>query len=44
MNSTTINSSFKCEECDTSFASKQGLEQHEKYVSYRRKVVVGNMY
>ena len=35
MSSTTANSSIKCEECDTSFTSQQGLEQHEKYASYR---------
>ena len=37
MNQTTVNSSLKCEECETSFTSKQGLEQHEQYASYRRK-------
>lgn len=35
---TTSNTpAFKCEGCDTSFTSEQGLEQHEKYASYRRK-------
>jgi len=31
------NVSFKCEECDTSFNSQQGLEQHGKYARYKRK-------
>jgi hypothetical protein len=39
---TTADSSFKCEECDTSFTSQQGLEQHEKYAVYRRKVAADN--
>ncbi|HEY6885438.1 MAG TPA: hypothetical protein VI278_15500 [Nitrososphaeraceae archaeon] len=37
MSWTSVNAPFKCEECDTSFTSQQGLEQHEKYASYRRK-------
>jgi hypothetical protein len=27
MSSTSPNASFKCEECDTSFTSEQGLER-----------------
>ena len=34
--------SFKCEECYASFTSQQGLDQHEKYAIYRRKVAAGN--
>jgi len=37
MSWTSANTYFKCEECDTSFISQLGLEQHERYASYRRK-------
>ena len=37
MEQISTNSSFKCEECDTSFSSQQGFEEHGKYATYRRK-------
>ena len=36
------NSSIKCEECDTSFTSKQGPEQHENMPLIEGKVVAGS--
>jgi rieske iron-sulfur protein len=38
----TTGSSYKCEECDTSFNSETEFDEHIKYAKYRRKVVVGN--
>jgi hypothetical protein len=38
---TSSNISFKCEECDTSFNSQQGLEL-ENMPTTREKVIVGN--
>jgi len=37
MSWTSANAQFMCKECDTSFATQQELEEHEKYASYRRK-------
>jgi hypothetical protein len=33
----TTGSSYKCEECDTSFNSERELDEHIKYAKYRRK-------
>ena len=37
MDQISTNNSFKCEEFDTLFNSQQGLEEHRKYATYRRK-------